>query len=435
MARKAPENVIELLEAGVIVANGDQSTLTIPFPLSRKDYLSLNDALEGIGGKWNGRAKKHLFPYDPTPLIEEILITRELPDKNPTAFFPTPRPLVKDALGLIDMDYFKYCTSNGRISEKKCRALEPSAGIGGIADVIREQATDPEQLDLVCVEILPENQKILEAKGHNVIKGSFLDFSIPETEEELFDFIVMNPPFSVKGDALAYMTHIYHAFEMLAPNGEMVAIIPTGWAKNKGKRFDAFRDFVGEHIGTGRYEVFEKGAFKSSGTMVETVAIQLSKSAWKQNSYSGQVNYHVWSFAMGFTNSPKHVDRLCKYVKEQTEQGADTVTQEMAQNILHIVEEFIEYNQNKDQFIFYPSAYKGDYLNAALEYADIYIEGDADFEALTGLQRTPYNTDHAPEKDEVVDAHAEWVKEYREEIGEILGDDNLRFKELIVTSN
>ena len=75
-----------------------------------------------------------------------------------------------------------------------------------------------------CVEISPLHCKVLEAKGLNVVKADFLKWS----SAYQFDRIVMNPPFS-EG---RWQAHLEHAASMLAADGRLVAILPSG-ARNR----------------------------------------------------------------------------------------------------------------------------------------------------------------------------------------------------------
>lgn len=89
--------------------------------------------------------------------------------------------------------------------------LEPSAGMGHIADRIREKGVEP-----VVAELEPQKRELLEAKGYEVIGKDFMK-DIPEGES--FDRIVMNPPFSKRQDT----EHVRRAYDLLNPGGKLVA--------------------------------------------------------------------------------------------------------------------------------------------------------------------------------------------------------------------
>lgn len=227
--------------------------------LERKVYVEVNEVLDRIGGKWNKKAKAHIFEEDPTELLNLVYETEEMPPKNPTAFFPTPDSVIAE----MPFHLMPYGTE---------RILEPSAGKGAIAEVIRHHCSVHKiEARLDVVEILPKFRTILKNKGFNVVEEpDFLAYK----PEQSYDAILMNPPFNLEGDTLAYITHIEHAWSMLAEGGVLVAIAPGGASFKTDKRTAAFRAFVEEH---GEIQKLASGAFKESGTGANTVMIILQK--------------------------------------------------------------------------------------------------------------------------------------------------------------
>jgi hypothetical protein len=228
--------------------------------LDRKMYVAVNEVLERIGGKWNRKAKAHVFEdVDPAQLLDLIFQTGEMPPKNPTAFFPTPRTLIDEIL---------------HIDNDTKRILEPSAGKGNIAEAVQSycQRHDiPAVLD--CCEIVPQFRKVLKDKGfHLVDEPDFLQYQ----PGPVYDQIIMNPPFSLEGDNLAYITHITHAWSLLAPGGRLDAFVPSGVAFREDKRVKKFRALIEQH---GSLRELGGGSFKDSGTGVNTVLISMCKPA------------------------------------------------------------------------------------------------------------------------------------------------------------
>lgn len=114
--------------------------------------------------------------------------------------------------------------------------------------------------------------------------------------DQPYDRIVMNPPFSVAGDALAYITHINHALTMLDPDdGMLVAIVPSGFLFRSGKKFKELRALVGER---GGYSHYNNQEFKDAGTTIDTVVIWIDNDpqAWryKNEAYDGYANYYQY---------------------------------------------------------------------------------------------------------------------------------------------
>lgn len=142
-----------------------------------------------------------LFDYEPTDVIAEIAASGCIPDQRAHQFYPTPPALARVLADMAEI-------GDGHT------VLEPSAGQGGLADLLPKERTD-------CIEVAELNAKVLEAKGHKVTVADFLAL---HTNRKLYDRIVMNPPFS-DGRAEA---HTRHAADMLAPGGRLVAILPSG---------------------------------------------------------------------------------------------------------------------------------------------------------------------------------------------------------------
>lgn len=266
MATKLSPEAISVL--GNIVCNGNIAKITVP-DLERGLYEEVNETLNRLMGQWDRSKGGHVFTYEPEAAIRSVVHLGFMPDKNPTAFFPTPDKLVDNMFNSIDdIHYFDY-----RSSAYGIRVLEPSAGQGAIAKRIRSRFP---HAAVDTVEFLDINQEVLKEEGFEPFCGSFLDFN---TNYEIkYDLIMMNPPFSVEGDKMAFATHIEHAYKMLAENGELVAIAPTGWLTASDKRSKAFREWV--ELGA-EYDIVDKGAFKESGTMVETCIIRKAHSPWK----------------------------------------------------------------------------------------------------------------------------------------------------------
>lgn len=214
----------------------------------------MNEVLDRIGGKWNRKAKAHVFPEDPTEKLNAVIECGVLEPKVKTGYFPTPPALVARMIELAKL------STNDVV-------LEPSAGKGHIADAIIETAGERIRGLHVC-EILPENVKTLHSKGYEA-HGRFEDFVEDGVDE--FDKILMNPPFEKQQD----IEHVTLAYEILARGGILVAIMSAGVKFRENKKTKWFRDNVLCHATL--IEDNPIGAFKTSGTMVNTVMIVLEK--------------------------------------------------------------------------------------------------------------------------------------------------------------
>lgn len=146
------------------------------------------------------------------------------------------------------------------------RYLEPSAGGGALADIVRAAGGE-----IVVVENHAPNVHILEDKGYAVLDRDFLTLSPGEIG--LFDGILANPPFSNNQD----IEHIRHMWSFLKPGAVLSTIASTGWQRGSQRKHREFLEFL-EQNGAEISEV-EAGAFKESGTGIPTVHIIARKSS------------------------------------------------------------------------------------------------------------------------------------------------------------
>lgn len=175
------------------------------FGYGEKDKAAVAEAekvLIAIGAVKDGRHWQ--FDYDPAEVLDQVVCSGCIPDHKSHQFYPTPEAVAMAAIELAQIGPDHSC-------------LEPSAGQGGLADLMPAAHT-------ICVEISELHCQILKAKGYATVQADFLKF----TSDKPFDRIVMNPPFS-EG---RWQAHIQHAASMLADDGRLVAILP---ASAKGK--------------------------------------------------------------------------------------------------------------------------------------------------------------------------------------------------------
>lgn len=241
----------------------ENSVIYLPnIRLDRKLYEAVNEVLARLGGKWNKKAKGHVFETNPAGDFQQVLTTQCMPKKNPTAYFATPSNVAQDIFYDCNLDSIPLTAK---------RILEPSAGTGALAREVEAYCQAKGiKATIDCCEILPRNQQKLQEQGFFVVCDDFLKYQ----SVSKYCAIAMNPPFSVEGDALAYITHIEHAYSLLAAGGVLIAIAPSGFAFRDDKRTAQFRSFVEEH---GTWRNLESKAFAESGTGVNTVVITLTK--------------------------------------------------------------------------------------------------------------------------------------------------------------
>jgi predicted RNA methylase len=212
--------------------------------LERGLYARLDKTLKAAGGKWNTKAKAHLFADDAAEAIENIILTGEIAVPKDFGFFPTPGPVVDRLLEFAQLD-------NGM------SALEPSAGQGAIASALAIAG-----LEVDCVDLLPENAKHLEQLPLRSVRCA--DFLSIEPEP-IYDRVVMNPPFDKKRSDIH---HVLHALRFLKPRGLLVAIMPTGVIFREDALSRDFRGIVSSRSGS--IVNLPDASFKTFGTMVNT---------------------------------------------------------------------------------------------------------------------------------------------------------------------
>jgi hypothetical protein len=164
---------------------------------------------------------------------------------NIDGFFPTPAAIVAEMIDAADIQ-------DGHT------VLEPSAGIGSIADAV----TDAADVSLHCVELRPSLCEILTLKGHTVEDADFL-----EMQPRQFDRVLMNPPFERAQD----VAHVRHAFGMLKPGGRLVAIMADSAAFRNG--FSTWLDSIGGESRPLAGAFDSVGVFRRTGVSVRLVTI------------------------------------------------------------------------------------------------------------------------------------------------------------------
>lgn len=197
-----------------------------------REYLSVRE-----GGQQNTKADK-------IKKLERELIGTKIP-----GYFPTPKDVVSDML-------------NDASIEDGMTVLEPSAGKGNIADMIKDSGHKVE-----TIEYNNTLRNILEEKGHDVVGNDFLK------HQKKYDRIIMNPPFENGQD----IDHVLHAYDLLNDGGRVVALMSGSTFSRSDKKAKEFQDWV-ESIG-GTYEMLPEGSFKTSErpTGVSVIKVVIDK--------------------------------------------------------------------------------------------------------------------------------------------------------------
>lgn len=232
--------------------------------LARELYEEVNFALVGIGGKWNRKAKAHVFeePEDEIyDMLEGCMETGLAVPLHRGDYFMTPPETAKRLIELADLRHDQ-------------KILEPSAGEGALIDAIltafmgdtgRIRAVDAIEKDLNRYQKLC--RKYSEVGTGRWFHPYPMDF-LSWVPGRVYDRIVMNPPFG----RLTDIDHVTHAWELLKRDGRLVSVMSAGVTFRREKKVVLFRELVARY---GSIEPLPRDSFKFSGTGVNTVVVVL----------------------------------------------------------------------------------------------------------------------------------------------------------------
>lgn len=237
---RVSDDVLSVLSSAEV----DGMALRLTGQLDRAMYTKVNKVIEAAGGKWDRKAKAHMFNKAASDRVDEIILTGEVEvPKDEFNYFPSPPDVVARLIELAE--------PFGML------VLEPSAGQGAIACACVDAGAAVD-----CIELMEENyQALLQAGLMKVIKADFLSV----TPDPIYNRVVMNPPFARQQD----IKHVNHALKFLKPDGLLVAVMSSSVTFRDNKLTQDFRDMI--RARGGEIEALQEGAFKASGTMVRTV--------------------------------------------------------------------------------------------------------------------------------------------------------------------
>ena len=201
----------------------------------------IHNVIRAIGGV-EVKSGYFEFDYDPRPVVEQIIISGSIPDKASHQFYPTPA-------SVSDRMVSKLGALPGS------QILEPSAGVGNLADKLEG--------DITCVEISELHCRILKDKGYTVDQADFVEWSKEAyAAKSEYDGIVMNPPFSLGRAEL----HVLAAMKLLSKGGTLVALLPLSVATKINTEYNH------------RFEVeqLEPGEFKGVSIELAIITVNLS---------------------------------------------------------------------------------------------------------------------------------------------------------------
>ena len=172
-------------------------------PPSKHLLAEVDAIMAALGGVKTYGGKHRNMPYwqfdfEPAAIVEQVALTGQLPDAKAHQFYPTTPELAQRLVDWLEIEQGDTC-------------LEPSAGQGGIADLLPRDRT-------LCVEVSPLHCQILREKGHTVIEADFLAWD----SGTRFSVVAINPPFS---DG-RWQAHRAQAGSLVESGGKLGATLP-----------------------------------------------------------------------------------------------------------------------------------------------------------------------------------------------------------------
>ncbi len=257
---KVADNVLAVLSVAEVSGAGVRLT----GQLDRKLYERVDLVLKAAGGRWDRKARLHLFEgLDPVSVLDDLLLTSEVVDaRREFGFFETPLPLVRIVHGAAALS-------------RGVSVLEPSAGRGALVEGLR-----PTHHAVSCVEIQEHLAADLEVRlpRATVLCTDFLsvmptDFLsvLPSWVGAGVDRVLMNPPFARQAD----VRHVNHALRFLKPSRSslLVAIMSAGVTFRQDALARSFRDLVAAR--GGEVDPLPDDSFRPAGTSVRTVLVTI----------------------------------------------------------------------------------------------------------------------------------------------------------------
>lgn len=231
-------------------AETNGNALMLTGQLDRRMYERANKVLEAAGGKWNRKARAHLFDDEAATRVDQIILSGEVEvPKDEFNFFPSPPSVVARLMELAGVQH-------------GMRVLEPSAGKGAIAYACADAGATVD-----CYELMEANFVAL-AGDARLGAVRHMDF-LAQAPEASYDRVVMNPPFAKQAD----IRHVLHALRFLKPGGLLVSVMAASVAFRDNKLTQDFRDLIRDRGGD--IEALPEGAFKASGTMVRSLIVTI----------------------------------------------------------------------------------------------------------------------------------------------------------------
>jgi predicted RNA methylase len=206
------------------------------------------------------------------------------------SFWPTPPDVAEALVYRVLEPGFGDGGAAGGVPQ--VRVLEPSAGEGHLIWCVRQHLPGAH---ITAVEPSPQRAASLCEQGlaDEVIESTLEDYlcsvawSAMAGTFQPFDIVAMNPPFTLSGRPEAWAEHflaIYHDPYLLAPYGQISAVVPRIVMTGKSKLVRAVRGLLHPYFGIAECE---RGAFSAVGAQVSTALIWIEKTPTRLTAATG----------------------------------------------------------------------------------------------------------------------------------------------------
>lgn len=242
MTTRTHVTIDEDVRAVLTRASMTATTVVLTEQLDRSMYQRVNKALEAAGGRWNRRARAHVFDVDPRITFGNIeTATRIERRQQVLQAFYTPDADAERMVDLADIEPGHVC-------------VEPSAGKGALVDaMLRRQPAAIVALDVDVhhVQHLRGKYREIQPSGARVIveQCDFLELGpLPTAEPDVYrlgvvppaDRIVMNPPFRDGQE----VSHVKQAYRLLRRGGVLVTVVSGAFAFRETGLYRGFADWM-----------------------------------------------------------------------------------------------------------------------------------------------------------------------------------------------
>lgn len=185
--------------------------------MQRAKIYSFADLMQAIAD-FNELYENATIPEDPkSKRLRDLIFAARLRQSGDIQF--TSEMMAKKLLGQVALD-------------NHSRVLEPEAGIGSLADEIRNVTSN-----IDCAEISFDFREVLRLKGYSVIGDSLFEVE----PEPVYDAVLMNPPFSEE------CRHIQYASSFLKPGGTLASICSPRIMQSERKEYESFREWLSQY--------------------------------------------------------------------------------------------------------------------------------------------------------------------------------------------